>query len=79
MSNKATAKVKFSGPSTTDDLSAAKSRSSNPLDGWLKREIESLYVDMESEPLPASLAELAAELEGKLKSTTSRNKKTGPN
>lgn len=72
MSNKATAKINLSGPSPGDDVKPARDRSSHPLDSWLKNELESLYEDMESKPLPTSLAELAAELEAKLQSARSK-------
>jgi len=79
MSNKATVKINHSGVSPTDDLESAKDNPSHPMDNWLKHELESLYVDMESEPLPSSLAELAAALEEKLKLANSRKKKPEPN
>ena len=40
--------------------------SSNPLDAWLKRELQSLYAGSESDELPSEIAELAARLEKKL-------------
>jgi hypothetical protein len=79
MNSKATVNINRSGASPADELKSAKHRRPHPMDNWLKRELESLYVDMESHPLPSGLAELAAALEEKLKSAKSRNKKPEPN
>jgi len=74
MNKKATAKIYLSESCPSDDVRPAKDRSPHPTDSWLKRELQSLYVDLESMPLPASLAELAAELERKLQAAKNKQK-----
>lgn len=59
MSDKATdERISQSAGDSTD--------ASNPLDAWLKRELQSLYSSSGRNELPPEIAELAARLEEKL-------------
>ena len=54
------------GHTTTGKTGGSGDASTHPLDTWLKRELTALYADVEAEPLPPKLADLAAALERRL-------------
>lgn len=50
---------------------AAEARAPHPMDSWLKRELQALYGGPEQAALPPGIAELAAQLEERLRQTAS--------
>lgn len=46
-------------------------RFEDPLERWLKRELEKLYADVLDEPLPAAMAELVQQCEKRLRENAS--------
>jgi hypothetical protein len=81
MSGKATMKDSLGGSAPADgtgpDSKPARSGSHDDFNTWLKEEIGSLYAEIETESLPPGMAELAAELEEKLRSTRHDNNPAG--
>lgn len=52
---------------STDDAHSGKIRRfEDPLERWLKRELEKLYADVLDEPLPPAMAQLVRECEKRL-------------
>lgn len=56
---------------------AAKERAPHPLDSWLRRELQALYGGPEQATLPPGIAELAAQLEQKLRHSGCGGEGTG--